>query len=299
MLDNTPRTSTIQAASDSPPDRLKQVEALTEVCTDELLAAFGLGGVRRCRRPLEGMARLLVRRLAAQAATYDEIVGRAGLAAGGDWALERMARSVEVEGRENVPREGPLLIVSNHPGLADALALFATVPRDELRVVAAHRPFLEALPHTSRYLFTIEERSQERLGLVREAARSLKSGGAVLTFPGGRIEPDPEVLPGACERLDEWSGSAELFARLVPGLTVVPVAVSGVLSPAALRNPLTLLRRRTEDRRWLAATLQMLTPALRGVTTRVTFGPPIRAEDERSVNRRAREEMRLMLRERP
>ena len=93
------------------------------------------------------------------------------------------------------------------------------------------------------------------------------------------MEPDPAVLPGALESLERWSTSVDLFARLVPDLTVVPVAVSGVFSPIALRNPLTYLRRREEDRWWLASNLQMLVPALRNVTMRVTFGVPVRAAD--------------------
>ncbi len=204
---------------------------------------------------------------------------------GGAWALHRMARRVEVEGRANVPREGPLLLVANHPGLCDTVALFAATPRSDLRVVAAERPFLDALPNTSRYLFTVAETSPGRFGLIRAVSRHLKGGGAVLTFPGGRIEPDPAVLPGAIEALDGWSASVDLFARLAPGLAIVPVIVSGVLSPTALRNPLSFLRRRKEDREWLAATLQLLTPGLYDVTVRVEFGRPIRADAEAPVGR--------------
>jgi putative hemolysin len=204
---------------------------------------------------------------------------------------------MEVEGRENVPREGPLLLAANHPGLGDSLALFATTPRTDLRVVAAERPLLEALPNTSRYLLTVAEASPGRFGLVRTATRHLRDGGAVLTFPGGRIEPDPAVLPGAVEALDRWSASVDLFARLVPGLAIIPVIVSGVLSPAALRNPLTRLRRRKEDREWLAATLQMMTPALRNVTTRVAFGQPVRARDSsgRAISQAVQEEARRLI----
>ncbi len=259
-------------AGASEPDR---VEMLARLCVDDLLAAFGLGGLRRGRRPLEALSAVPARRLARQIATYDDIVGESGLAAGGAWALERVARGLEVEGRERVPERGPLLIVSNHPGLADAVALFAAIPRDDLRVVAARRPFLEALPNTSRCLIPVDESSSERFGVVRTASRHLKGGGAVLIFPGGRIEPDPAVLPGAVEALDRWSESIDTFARLVPGLTVVPVVVSGVISSGALRNPLTFVRRRPSDQEWLAATLQMLTPALRNVTTRVEFGEPV------------------------
>jgi hypothetical protein len=293
-LDNVSQLPTLDPIRGPVPGRSERVEVLTRVCVDELLDAFGLGGVSRGRRPLERISRIPAKRLAGQVATYDEIVGESGLAAGGAWALKRMARRVEVEGRENVPLEGPVLLVANHPGLADSLALFAMVPRRDLRVVAAERPFLKALPNTSRYLFPVAEESTGRLGVVRSAVRHLKRGGTVLTFPGGKIEPDPAVLPGAVEALGRWSESLDLFARLVPNLTVVPAAVSGVLSPTALHNPLIFVRRRARDREWLAATLQMLTPALRNVTTRVAFGRPVHAAGG-AVRETVLDEMRRLI----
>jgi hypothetical protein len=297
-LDNVSQLPTLDSTREAAPGRPERVEVLTRVCVDELLEAFGLGGVGRGRRPLELLSRVPAKRLARQVATYDEIVGESGLAAGGAWALGRMARRVEVEGRENVPAEGPLLLVANHPGLADALALFATVPREDLRVVAAERPFLTALPNTSRYLIPVSEASHpKRFGAVRIATRHLKGGGAILTFPGGRIEPDPAVLPGALQALERWSESLDLFARLVPDLTVVPAVVSGVLSPTALRNPLIFVRRRPRDREWLAASIQMMTPALRNVTTQIAFGGPVHNGNvpERTVREAVLEEARRLI----
>ena len=297
-MDNVSQLPTLDPIREPTPGRSERVEVLTRVCVDELLDAFGLGGPGRGRRHLELLSRVPAKRLARQVATYDEIVGESGLPAGGAWALGRMARRVEVEGRENVPPEGPLLLVANHPGLADALALFATVPRRDLHVVAAERPFLAALPNTSRYLIPVSEASPpQRFGAVRIATRHLKGGGAILTFPGGKIEPDPAVLPGAVEALEHWSESLDLFARFVPDLTIVPAVVSGVLSPTALRNPLIFVRRRPRDREWLAATLQMLTPALRNVTTRVAFGQPVHAEDipDRTVREAVLEEARRLI----
>jgi hypothetical protein len=297
MLDDASQQPAISPARPAVSERSGQVEVLTKECTDDLLSAFGLGELRHGRYLLGLISRIPARRLARQVTTYDEIVGESGLAAGGAWALEQMARRVEVEGLENVPREGPLLLAANHPGLSDTVALFATTPRADLRVVAAERPFLNALPNTSRYLLTVPERSQVRFGLVRTATRHLRGCGAVLTFPGGKIEPDPAVLPGAVEALGHWSVSVDLFARLVPDLVVVPVIVSGVLSPTALRNPLTFLRRRREDREWLAATFQMMTPALPNVTTRIAFGRPVHADDsvDGSISRAVLGEARRLI----
>ncbi len=293
-MDNVSQLTTTSPASKQRAERPAQVDALARMFVDDLLEAFGLeSGIRL----LELLARIPADRLARQVATYDEVVGRSGLAAGGVWALKRMARHAKVDGSGKVPAEGPLLLAANHPGLADALALFAAVPRGDLRVVAAERPFLDALPNTSRYLIAVSEQSSSRLGAIRTAARHLKRGGAVLIFPGGEIEPDPAVLPGAEKALERWSESLDLFARLVPELTVVPATVSGVLSPAALRNPLTYIRRPGRDREWLAATLQMLTPALRNVTTKVIFGEPVRAADvpEGTAREAVVDEMRRLI----
>ena len=274
----------------------EQIEALTRVCVDDLLSAFGLGGLRRGRRLLELLSRIPARRVARQIATYDQIVGESGLSVGGAWALERMVRRVEIEGRERVPLRGSLLLLSNHPGLADAVALFSSIPRPDLRVVAAKWPLLDALPNTSRHLITVTKSSSNRFGVLRAVARHLMHGGAVLNFPAGRMEPDPAVLPGAVDALERWSTSVDLFARLATDLTVVPVAVSGVFSPIALRNPLTYLRQREEDRWWLASNLQMLVPALRNVTVRVTFGVSVRTADAGdAVSQRVLAEMRRLL----
>lgn len=297
-MDSAPPLTSLRTVSVPTDTRSAQVDALTRLCTDDLMSAFGLESPGLARRTLERAFSVPARRLGSQIAMYDEIVGESGLETGGAWALERMARLAVVEGRENIPREGPLLLVSNHPGLADSVALFAAIPRPDLRIVAAERPFLAALPNTSRYLLTLSKSSQGHLGVVRGAARGLRSGGAVLTFPGGKIEPDPSVLPGAGEALERWSESVNLFTRLAPDLTVVPALVSGVISEAALRNPLTYMRRRTEDRRWLAATFQMLVPALRGVTTKVAFGAPIRTGDlEVSPSRAVLSGMRRLMRD--
>ena len=274
----------------------KQIEALTRVCVDDLLSGFGLGGLNRGRRFLELLSRVPAQRVARQIANYDQIVGESGLRVGGAWALERMVRRAEIEGRERVPTEGPLLLLSNHPGLADAVALFSSIPRADLRVVAAQWPLLDALPNTSRYLITVAKASSNRFAVLKSAARHLQRGGAVLNFPAGRMEPDPAVLPGAVEALGRWSTSVDLFARLAPDLTVVPVAVSGVFNPIALRNPLTSLRHREEDRWWLASNLQMLVPALRNVTMRVTFGVSVRTADAGdAVSQRVLAEMRRLI----
>lgn len=254
-----------------------QLAALTRINSDDLLRAFGLDKVQGGRELLYWLTQIPARRFARQVIAFDELVGEKGLQAGGAWLLEQFAPDIVVTGAEHLPRSGPLLIVANHPGLSDTLALFSAIPRDDLLVVAADRPFLRAVPHIARHLLFVREDTNERLGVVRSVTRHLRAGGAVLTFPGGNIEPDPAVLPDAAAALDKWSASVDLFARLADGVAIVPAIVSGVLSARALRHPLTRLRRTQKDREWLGATLQILLPHLRDSTVRLDFGAPVRS----------------------
>lgn len=257
--------------------RAEQIALLSRVNTDDLLGGLGLSGVRRGRRLLERLVQLPARRFARQVIIYDAVVGKEGLAAGGAWAIRRFAAGLTITGQELYPRTGPTLFVANHPGLWDTTALFMAIERPDLRIIAADRPFLRALPNTSRYLFYIDDTPASRTKTIRAVARQLRSGGAVLTFAAGQIEPDPAVLPGASEAIEQWSASIDVFARFATDLTIVPVIVSGVLSRAALRHPLTYVRRQPKDRQWLAALLQIQLRAYQRATVNVAFGNPISA----------------------
>ena len=246
------------------------VETLTRVNVQEMLEAVGLENVRRGRALLEKICLLAAKRLARQVASFDEMVGTDGLRESSVRFIEKHVRRLEVAGVENIPPEGPLLIVSNHPGLSDSVALFASLPRNDLRIVVAERPFLHALNHTSRHLIYLRQAELNRN--LRKITTHLRGGGAVLIFPAGQIEPDPATMAGAAESLQGWSRSIGLIIRMVKGIQVVPAIVSGVVCPAAQRHPLTRVRKRQQDRQRLGALLQTLIPSYKNVSVRVAFG---------------------------
>lgn len=264
----------------TPPD---QLETLTRVNIQDLLVSFGLENIGRGRNVLELLSRLPARRFARQMVAFDQRVARDGLGPASTVTLQGFTRKLELQGKELLPQEGPLLVLSNHPGMTDTLALFAGLPRPDLRIIAAERPFLRALQSVSRYLIYVTEQANQRMAVVRAATDHLRQGGAVLTFPAGEIEPDPACMPGARRSLESWSESMALFARLVPETQIVSAIVSGVLWPATLYHPLTRLRRQPKDRERLGATLQLLAqtalPFYRPVDIRVAFSPPRRAAE--------------------
>jgi 1-acyl-sn-glycerol-3-phosphate acyltransferase len=256
-----------------------QLDALTRINIEDMLESLGWQGMRRGRGVLEALFHLPARRFAEQVATYDRLVGERGLPYGAEWILKRYLRELRVSGQERIPAHGPLLVLSNHPGMADTVALFVGLGRPDLRIVALERPFLQALPNTSRQLIYVPNDEGERMPVVRAVIAQLRAGQPVLTFPSGEIEPDP-IAHGAgraAQALESWSESFGLFVRRVPEALVMVAIVSGVLSVGAQRHPLARLRRTSKDRERMAATLQILIPAYQGVTVRVAFGEPCSA----------------------
>ena len=84
---------------------------------------------------------------------FDCRVGFDGLSGAARGSLRLYVRSLRVFGMQNLPRSGPVIVLSNHPGLSDTLCLFAAMDRQDLRIIAIDRPFLRALPNTSAQLF--------------------------------------------------------------------------------------------------------------------------------------------------
>jgi len=216
-------------------------------------------GAERAAPLLGGVAGLLVDRFVADVVEMDAELGRGGLAAAADVLLSRYAGEVRFSGAEHVPGTGPLVVVANHPGTVDVPALWRLLAvRDDLRIIALDRPFLHAVPHLASRLLYVADDAHRRSGLVRRVADHLRAGGAILTFPAGTIEPDPALrLDDAIASLASWGSSVELFVRLAPEASVLPVAVSGVISPRMLRHPLARWRATPEARELAAATLQV------------------------------------------
>jgi hypothetical protein len=236
--------------------------ALLDINTADILSALGWGDVPVLRRAVALAVRAPAAAFARRVRRFDREVLEAGVRRAAVTMLRSYVRRLDVRGAARIPARGPVLLLSNHPGMTDTLALFSAIPRADLRVLAADRPFLRALPAMSRSLITVSGQKEKRMQAVRQAVAHLRGGGALLTFPAGEIEPDPAVLPGAAQGLARWSPSTLLFLRFIPDCTVVPLVVSGVLSPQALRHPLTLLRRKGRDRERLGAMLQMVVHTL-------------------------------------
>jgi len=234
-------------------------DILTEINLDDLVASFGWQEYPVPARLLRIAFRAPAARFARQMLDFDRRVGQSDMPQAALHTLKDFASGLQVYGQESLPACGPLLFLSNHPGMVDTLALFAAIRRPDLRIIALNRPFLRSLPNTSRQLLFVGDEPAERTSAVRQAAQYLRrEAGAVLSFPAGHIEPDADVYPGALESLNDWSDSAAVFLRLVPETQIVPVFVRGVLWERAVKHPLTRFKKIREDREKLGASFQLL-----------------------------------------
>ena len=275
----------------------------------EMVAALGLGGapawVRRAVRaafavPSWPLGRVLAR--------FDRRTGEAGLHVAAREALAGFGARWAADAAP--PSRGALLVVSNHPGAYDALALMAALGREDLMIVAAERRFLRALPHVSRRLLfvPIDEGGGARAlaarsAGVRRALRHLRRGGALLHFPAGRIEADPAFAGDGDALLGEWQPSAGtlLRAAAAAGGRAAVAVVSGVHSPRAKRLAIT----RWAERRGittLAPLLQAALPGFDDVDVRVRLGEARDvaeaargADDDAALTRRLKDEAAALL----
>lgn len=254
------------------------------ICEEILVAA----GVPRTG-PLQTLLRPLVwfpaQRFAGLVAEFDRRVALEGLTAAMRWLLPRFVVETRVHGLEHLPANGPLVVASNHPGSYDGLVIGSHLGRDDLGIPASDVPILRLVRATSRHLFYthLGDDSHARISAVRESVRHLRSGGALLVYAAGKVEPDPAVLPGAREALRDWSGSLAWFLRQVPDAVLVVSIVSNVLDPGCLRSPVTYLRKEQRRKQFLAETVQLGQQVLLGrrfrLTPEVRFGKPLRAID--------------------
>jgi putative hemolysin len=257
------------------------LETLTEINLDDLIESFGWQNYPILTRLLRIFFRKPARIFAQHVIEYDNMVGEKGIVAGGWNLTRRYVQDLRIIGADRAP-ESAFLALSNHPGVTDTVALFAALNRNDLRIIALDRPFLNALPHTTSHLFYVYDDPAKRVSLVRQVSGHLKKGGAILTFPAGHIEPDPDVYPGAVDSLRDWTDSVGVFIRMAPDAAILPVLVRNVVAKKYAYHWLLKVKKTKEEREKLATALQLLGMVIfneKPVTATVQIGNPIYAKD--------------------
>jgi hypothetical protein len=257
----------------------EDADILTRLLIDEICDHAKVPRYRWVRRILSPLIRAPLHRFSELVLGFDERVAALGICEAAEWFLPNFARSAAVDCGANVPRSGPVLMASNHPGTCDALVIAAAAARADLRILASRIPFLARLPATCGHLLFTSPDPLQRRDAMWSALRHLETGGAVLMFPSGGIDPDPACMAGADTGLDDRFGTVEVILKRAPDTRLVLAVVGGVLLPAYVHHPLTRLRRGRRDRQRISEYLQVIRQVLaRGelrVSPRVSFARPV------------------------
>lgn len=253
-------------------DRSELASIVARESAETIVGAAAGRRVAATRRLLSPAAHLVARRFV----QYDRVLGERGPHHGATWIVERATGGVAVDGADRVPKSGPLLVVANHPGLADAVSLLVALRRDDAWIVAADFPFLRAMRGANQRFLFVRDGRAARLSALRAIVARLRRGECVVLFPAGGLEPDPSVAArAALASLSSWSRSVELIARLAPRTQVLPAVVSGVVSKAAFENPLARRRAPEREQQRFASLLQLAFPPYQRVLVEVRFAPAL------------------------
>lgn len=275
----------MMAAADKTFERL--VSDLSKRITEEIFIA--LGGKRNglVNRIFGPIFQIPTRRFARIATQFESDVVKLGPMIGARNALPKFAMQVVSRGQENIPSKGPVLIVSNHPGGLDSLALVSQIPRKDITALVSDIPFLHALERIQKHVIYVNFKAIGGMAALRTAIEHLRNAGSILLFAHGDVEPDPETMSGASETISDWSQSIEIMLRKVPETSLVIATISNVLLSRFIRSPITRLRRQPTRKQKLAeftqVIWQMLFPDKLRVLPHISFSEPI--EQGRAINK--------------
>jgi hypothetical protein len=257
----------------------EQIESMRSRITDEVYYAFFKKRTGNLRRLVEKIVYVPTTRFSRIFAEADDRVTQEGLPGAGKSLVNSLNVSVTASGAESIPKEGPLVVVSNHPGAYDSPVLSSLIPRPDLKIIAFEVPFYHTLPNISRQIIYATDDVAGRMLALRNTIQHLQGGGSVLVFGTGKIDPDPTVQSGSETTLADWSSSIEIMLRKVQNTNLVLAIVSGVLQRQFAYHPLTYFHHNGMDRRRLAEFLQIMQqliwPDSIHAHVNLTFAPPV------------------------
>jgi putative hemolysin len=141
---------------------------------------------------------------------------------------DMIALHVEIKGLENLPAEGPALVVCNHPtGIADGIVLYgALAQRRPDLFFFANADALRVMPQLESLIAPVEWRPEKRTHkqnreTLAYAHRAFEAGRVAVLFPSGRLAKRRWL--SLHER--PWLASGAMMARRF-NLPVVPLHIT-------------------------------------------------------------------------
>lgn len=129
--------------------------------------------------------------------------------------------TVEIKGLENLPKDEPVLFVSNHQGHFDSAVLLAHVQVAKSFIATSKATEIPILKHwfnLGRVIYFEKDNIRQNYEAMQGAMEILRSGRSVVIYPEGIISQSPEQ--------GEFKRGA-FKPAFITGVPIVPIAIDG------------------------------------------------------------------------
>ena len=125
---------------------------------------------------------------------------------------------LKVTGQQNIPQDGPFIIVANHSSLLDPVILGVSVRPKIIFVAAAYLFEIHWLGYLLRKANSIPVQGENDISSLKRALKILQQSGVLGIFPEGGIDRQKNNLPVR-------AGAAYLATKI--GVPIVPIKIKG------------------------------------------------------------------------
>ena len=115
---------------------------LQESLLEEVYKLFGATQEALSGKALRAIFNRSTSRLATLSAEFELRVKREGFPDASRWMVEHFVQRIQIQREAEIPKQGPLLIASNHPGMVDGFVVASALPRRDLKIVISNLPVL-------------------------------------------------------------------------------------------------------------------------------------------------------------
>lgn len=126
--------------------------------------------------------------------------------------------SLKVAGQENIPQDGPFIIVANHSSLLDPIILGVSIKPKIIFVAAAYLFEIRWLGYLLRKANSIPVQRENDIKAIKQSLKILQQGGVLGIFPEGGVDRQKDDLPIK-------AGAAYLATKV--GVPIVPIRIKG------------------------------------------------------------------------
>ncbi len=134
------------------------------------------------------------------------------------WIIFKLIFRLKVTGQENIPQDGPFIIVANHSSVLDPVILGVSVRPKVIFIAADYLFKIGWLGYMLRKFNSIPVQRENDIKAIKQSLIILQQGGILGIFPEGGVDRQKDDLPIK-------AGAAFLATKA--GVPIVPIKIKG------------------------------------------------------------------------